>query len=53
MSKHLKKLRINITITPDLLKRIDKAVTPYERSRFINAACQEALDKIEAGKGSK
>ena len=53
MSKHSKKLRINITITPDLLKRIDKAVTPYERSRFINAACLVAIDKLAPCKESK
>ena len=44
MAKHIKKLRINITITPDLLKRIDEVVTPYERSWFINEACAEKLD---------
>ena len=44
MVKHVKKLRINITITPDLLKRIDEVVTPYERSWFINEACVEKLD---------
>jgi len=44
MAKHVKKLRINITITPDLLKRIDEVATPYERSWFINEACIEKLD---------
>ena len=44
MAKHIKKLRINITITPDLLKRIDEVATPYERSWFINEACIEKLD---------
>jgi len=45
MPKHVKKLRINITITRDLLKRIDDVATPYERSRFINEACDEKLDR--------
>lgn len=44
MAKHVKKLRINITITPELLKRIDEVATRYERSWFINEACIEKLD---------
>jgi len=50
MPKHVKKLRINITITPDLLKKIDDFVTPYERSRFFNEACVEKIDRDKAKK---
>ena len=50
MPKHVKKLRINITITPELLKRIDDVATKYERSRFINEACVEKLDSEKAKK---
>jgi metal-responsive CopG/Arc/MetJ family transcriptional regulator len=45
MAKHVKKLRINITITPDLLKRVDEVATRYERSWFINEACVEKLGR--------
>jgi metal-responsive CopG/Arc/MetJ family transcriptional regulator len=45
MVKRTKKLRINITIMPELLKRIDAIVTSYERSRFVNEACVEKLNK--------
>lgn len=50
MAKHVKKLRINITITPELLKRIDDVATRYERSWFINEAC---IEKIEREKEKK
>ena len=45
MIKRTKKLRINITITSELLKRIDAVVTSYERSRFVNEACAEKLNQ--------
>tara|TARA_R110000868_G_scaffold234535_2_gene488210 strand:- start:1526 stop:1678 length:153 start_codon:yes stop_codon:yes gene_type:complete len=45
MAKHVKKIRINVTIKPDLLKRIDEIATPYERSHFICQACIEKLDR--------
>mgnify|MGYP003643923303 CR=1 FL=1 len=50
MLKHVKKLRINITITSELLKRIDNVATKYERSRFINEACVEKLDRDKVKK---
>ena len=50
MLKHVMKLRINITITSELLKRIDNVATKYERSRFINEACVEKLDRDKVKK---
>jgi metal-responsive CopG/Arc/MetJ family transcriptional regulator len=45
MSKHTKKIRINITVPPPLLKRIDKESGFYERSAWISDACEQKLEK--------
>tara|TARA_R110000787_G_scaffold62808_3_gene141803 strand:- start:680 stop:835 length:156 start_codon:yes stop_codon:yes gene_type:complete len=43
--KYVTKIRINISISPALLKKIDKAAGPFERSSFISNSCLEMLDK--------
>ena len=45
MKPYKKKIRINITMPPDLLKRIDAVAGPFERSQFIKQACIEKLEK--------
>jgi metal-responsive CopG/Arc/MetJ family transcriptional regulator len=45
--KHEKKVRINISIKPDVLRRVDEAAGPYERSSYISTACVEKLGKDE------
>lgn len=44
------KIRINIMIHPDLLKRIDDVTGQYERSGFIGEACKEKLARESAQK---
>lgn len=47
MPKHTNKVRINITLKPDLLKRIDKAAGKFQRSVFIGEACAERIKRDE------
>lgn len=44
------KVRVNIMIRPELLKRIDDEAGKYERSVFIGEACAEKLERAEAEK---
>lgn len=44
-AKPMKKKRINITMKPDLLRKVDAVAGEYRRSEFIGDACEEKLDK--------
>lgn len=41
----IKKKRINITMPPALLKKVDDAAGEYRRSEFIGEACEEKLSR--------
>ena len=43
--KRTRKIRINITMKPELLKKVDVAAGDYERSSWISEACVEKVDK--------
>ena len=45
--KHTNKVRVNVTMSPAILTRIDKAVGPYCRSAFVSKACLEQLTRDE------
>ena len=49
MQKYIKKLRINITMPPDLLARIDAVAGMFRRSWFIHEACEEKLQRDKKG----
>lgn len=43
--KRIKRHRINITMPPVLLRKVDAAAGPFQRSAYIEKACGEKLDK--------
>ena len=47
--KHIPKVRVNVMFKPELLKRVDAASGPYERSAYISKACVEKLEKDKDG----
>ena len=49
MQKYIKKLRINITMPPGLMARIDAACGAFRRSWFIEEACEEKLARDKKG----
>jgi len=51
--KKNKKIRINITITKPLLKRVDDVTDYYKRSDFINHAIEEKLLRLQIANGSQ
>jgi|APGre2960657505_1045072.scaffolds.fasta_scaffold44088_3 hypothetical protein len=51
--KHTNKVRVNVTMSPAILTRIDKAVGPYCRSAFVSKACLEQLTRDENEKELK
>lgn len=53
MIKYAKKVRVNVTLPPSILTKIDKFVGPYQRSSFIARACLEKLTRDEDERESK
>ena len=52
-TKYVNKVRVNVTMSPALLTKIDRHSGPYQRSSFIAKACLEKITRDENEKELK